>query len=92
MYQYTRGILPKVFDTFFSASNSRHNYSTRLASRSTFSLPVVRTNYGKFNIRFDGPKVWNDIEESIKALNSPGISCPGNLRYPQHLKPVKFYL
>ena len=31
-------------------------------------LPKVRTNYGKFNIRFFGPKVWNDIEEPLKTL------------------------
>ena len=47
----------------------RHNYNTRLASKSPFVLPKVRTNYGKFNIRFFGPKVWNDIEEPLKTLS-----------------------
>ena len=30
-------------------------------------LPKARTNYGIFNIRFQGPKVWNSIEEQIKS-------------------------
>ena len=28
---------------------------------------LSRTNYGKFNIRFFGAKVWNSIEESLKS-------------------------
>ncbi len=47
----------------------RHQYATRLASKSTFSLPKIRTNYGKFNIKFIGPKTWNDINESLKSFS-----------------------
>ena len=28
----------------------------------------VKTNYGKFNIRFAAVKVWNDLHENIKYL------------------------
>ena len=28
----------------------------------------VRTNYGTFNIRFQGAKVWNDISDGLKLL------------------------
>ena len=35
------------------------------SSKSTFSLPITRSNYGKF--RFCGPKVWNSIDESLKS-------------------------
>ena len=45
-----------------------HNYNTRLASRSSYSLPCIRTNYGKFNIRYSGTKVWNDIDDETKKL------------------------
>ena len=35
-----------------------------------YTLPKVRTNYGIFNIRFKGPKVWNSISENLKTLTS----------------------
>ena len=34
----------------------------------TYVIPKVRTNYGTFNIRFQGAKVWNDISDDIKLL------------------------
>ena len=34
-----------------------------------FCLPQTRTNYGIFNIRFAGPKLWNSVKESIKSLS-----------------------
>ena len=45
MYQYIQGMLPNAFDTFFTITNSTHDYSTRLASKSTFHLPKIRTNF-----------------------------------------------
>ena len=43
--------------------------NARVASRTTFSLPLIRTNDGMFNIRFFGPKIWNTIDESLKSLS-----------------------
>jgi hypothetical protein len=34
----------------------------------TYSIPKIRTNYGKFNIRFSSVKVWNEIDDEIKKL------------------------
>ena len=34
-----------------------------------YTLPKVRTNYGIFNIRFKGPKVWNSITENLKTFS-----------------------
>ena len=31
-------------------------------------IPKVRTNYGTFNIRFQGAKVSNDISDDLKLL------------------------
>ena len=42
--------------------------NTRLSSKMTYVIPQVRTNYGTFNIRFQGAKVWNDISDDIKLL------------------------
>ena len=45
-----------------------HNCNARLSSKMTYVIPQVRTNYGIFNIRFQGAKVWNDISDDIKLL------------------------
>ena len=34
----------------------------------SYSLPQARTNYGNFNIRFTGVKVWNSIDDQLKTL------------------------
>ena len=47
--------------------SSVHKYNTRLASKDSFYISKVRTNYGKFNIRFVGAKVWNSIDENFKS-------------------------
>ena len=31
-------------------------------------VPKIRTNYGKFNIRYNGPKLWNETDERFKIL------------------------
>ena len=73
MYNYTKSNIPNAFNSFFTAVNKRHAYNTRLASKSSFEFPKVRTNYGKFNTRFLGPKVWNGIDESLKNLSYRGF-------------------
>ena len=35
----------------------------------TYAIPKARTNYGIFNIRFQGAKVRNDISDEIKLLS-----------------------
>ena len=56
MYKYHNQLLPSVFNSFFTKISQIHTYNTRLG----------RTNYGIFNIRFQGPSVWNSIDEDIK--------------------------
>ena len=67
MYKFYKGELPSTFDNFFTPVNETHAYSTRLSTRKSYSLPKTRTNYGIFNIRFQGPKSWNAINESHKS-------------------------
>jgi hypothetical protein len=69
VHKYSNGKLPEAFDNFFSLIQNQHNCNTRLASRSTYSLPPARTNYGKFRIRFRGTQIWNEIDESLKTLS-----------------------
>ena len=68
MYDYHHGNLPSVFNLFFTKVSQTDSYNTRLASELSFCLPQVRTNYGKFRIRYTGAKVGNSIDEQIKNL------------------------
>ena len=68
MYTFCNNLLPSVFDPYFNSVRMLHNYNTRLSSKMTHVIPKVRTNYGTFNIRFQGAKVWNDINDGIKLL------------------------
>ena len=70
MYQFEAGKVPSNFDSFFIKTLSMHNVRTRFATRSSFYLPKIRTNYGKFNIRYNGPKLWNELDENFKSLSS----------------------
>ena len=36
---------------------------------SNLCIPHVRTNYGKFSIKFVGAKVWNSLDEDLKNLD-----------------------
>ena len=64
MHDYSQGKLPEIFVDMFTLTNRKHHYRTRLASKSSYYLPKIRTNYGKFSIRFQGPQTWNCIDES----------------------------
>ena len=67
MCKYHNQFLPSVFDSFFTKVDQVHSYNTRHASKLSYYLPKVRTNYGKFNVRFQGPMTWNSIDEDFKS-------------------------
>ena len=64
MYDFHSGTLPPV--NYFTDVIKWHKYNTRLASRSSYTLPLIETNYGKFSIKFKGAKIWNSLREKIK--------------------------
>ena len=68
MYDLYTTKLPNAFKDLFKKVRNRHAYNTRLASRQSYSLPSVRTNYGKFNLRFIGAKIWNTISDDKKRM------------------------
>ena len=69
MYKFHNKLLPSYFDTFFNSVLNIHNYNTQSAVNQSYYLPRARTNYGIFNIRFQGPKVWNSLELDIKSTS-----------------------
>ena len=52
---------------FFTEVSEVHQYNTTSAAKHSYYLPKVRTNYGKFNIRFQAPVIWNAINEQVKT-------------------------
>ena len=51
-FEYYHNLLPKALNNYFTFISSKHNYNTRLASKSTYYIDHVGTNYGKFNLHF----------------------------------------
>ena len=66
MYRFKNRLLPLVFNNFFTEVSEVHRYNTRSAAKQSSYLPEVRTTYGKFNIRFQAPVIWNAINEQVK--------------------------
>ena len=69
VFQYYHNLLLKAFGQLLYISLSKHSYNTRLASKSTYYIDQVRNNYGKFNLQFSGPTIWNNLDEQIKSLS-----------------------
>jgi len=69
MYKFKNQPLPSNFDVFFTSVKETRNYNTRLSFKMTYALPITRTNYGIFNIRYQGAKIWNAISDNIKLLS-----------------------
>ena len=66
MFKFYNGLLPTAFEHFFTPVKSIHSYNTRSAVNQSYYIPRARTNYGLYNIRFNGTKTWNSIGEDIK--------------------------
>ena len=69
MNKFYNNMLPSIFTNLFTPVNKIHNYNTRLASKSFYAITKTRTNYGLFNPRHHGAKLWNSIDEELKPLS-----------------------
>ena len=66
---FTKSCFPSTFNDFFKTIKNAHRYETILTSKKSYYLPKARTNCGKFNIQFNGAKVWNSVPEDLKPKN-----------------------
>ena len=57
MHKFNNNMLSSAFTNFFTPVNRIHTYSTRVASKSSYALTKTRSNYGIFNLRYQGAKV-----------------------------------
>ena len=64
--KYHLNQLPAAFNNLFTPVSSRHKYETRAASKNSYCIPSIKTNYGKFK----GATLWNDLDNSLKQTTS----------------------
>ena len=62
-----------AFHSFFTKVTSVHNYNTRFVAKHSYYLPYAKTNYGKFNNRFQGPSIWDTIDDNVKISYSISV-------------------
>ena len=67
MFKFHNQLLPPVFNDLFISVNRIHSYNTRHAAKQSYYLPKARTNYGIFNIRFQG------LEYGIQLKNKSNL-------------------
>ena len=68
MYRVKYNLIPHVFRAIFTEVSSIHNYNTRQLT--SFYICKVRTNLGKFSIKYHGPILWNPIPPYIQNSTS----------------------
>ena len=70
LYKFINNLLPRTFSSYFTSVRSTHTYPTR--SRNNLFLPFTRTSYSLNTLRFDGPRLWNSMDEAVKTQPSVG--------------------
>jgi hypothetical protein len=60
---------PILIELYFRQVENVHNYNTRSLATQSYYLQKIRTNYGKFNVRFQRPIVWNASRIHVKSLS-----------------------
>ena len=68
MFQLAKHDLPQTISMMFSPNKSLHAYQTRQANY--FHLPLVKTSSAKKSIKFEGPKFWNSLGQSLREVSS----------------------
>ena len=68
-FDYHTNKLPPIFNHYFIPISTIHHYNNRLASKSSYSLPKIKTNYGKFSSKFQSAFIWNKTPDNFKSLN-----------------------
>ena len=65
MYQSICNTLPSSINSIFTRNFDIHSYFTRQALH--FHLPLTRTSFAQKTIKYEGPKLWNSLNESLRS-------------------------
>jgi len=60
--------MPNTFDRLFTAVNFVHTHETRSSTSGQYFCHPVCFQYGKRSIKFKGPRIWQQIDSSLKEL------------------------
>ena len=66
MFKLNNNLLPHKFQLLFKKVSDVHMYHTRSATKQNLYLPKARTNFGKFNIKYIGSKIWNSLDNCCR--------------------------
>ena len=70
VYACMSNLTPVQFKDWFTFISDMHNHSTRSRDHNLF-VPYARTTHNGINsIKFQGPKIWNDIPINIRDSHS----------------------
>ena len=67
IYQFETKSLPICFNEYFVSPFTVHSYSTRFVSSDNYSL--TRFNNSKLSVRYQGPKLWNELPRDTKNFS-----------------------
>ena len=68
-YVYRRNKLPVVFCAYFDENKTIHDHDTR--QKQDFHTYSVHSEPGKRTIKHKGGKLWNDLPDDLKGIESP---------------------
>jgi len=60
--------MPNKFDSLFTAVNSVHTHETRSSTSGQYFCHPVCCQCGKRSMKFKGPRIWQQIDPSLKDL------------------------
>ena len=68
MYKFISKSLPICFNEYFVLLSKVHFYSTRFVTGDNYSLTRFNTSHSQRSIRYQEPKIWNELPVDIKSI------------------------
>jgi len=65
--------IPAVFSDFMTPAACVHSYETRYTTHGNLHRTGIRTDYGRFMIRYKAAQVWETVPTYLKRLTGPAF-------------------
>jgi hypothetical protein len=72
MFKFKKGLLPTLFDSYFSENASHHRYPTRRANQ--LRMPKVKSKIANSFIRKSGVTLWNTMAEKLEPIGNSSMA------------------
>jgi len=60
--------MPSIFVSYFTQNTFVHHYNT--TEKDSLHLDNPHADFGKRLVKFKGSRLWNNLPDSVKTLNS----------------------